>query len=158
MNKKLWIVISLILLAVVATVAIRFSAAPQASEATPPAALPASPAGGPALKQPANQPTSAPAVASEVPASPSDSLAPLATPVVIQNFAFNPPVIQIKKGGSVTWTNRDNVLHNAILNDGSGSTPLLSAGQSAILRFDNAGSFSYRCGPHPWMTGTVIVE
>ena len=78
--------------------------------------------------------------------------------VAIQNFSFNPPTLRIQKGGMVTWTNRDSIVHNAILNDGSGATPLLSTGQSATLRFENTGSFSYRCGPHPWMTGTIVVE
>lgn len=77
---------------------------------------------------------------------------------VIQNFSFNPPVLRIKKGGVATWTNRDSVVHNVLLDNGNGSTPLLSIGQSASLRFENTGTFTYHCGPHTWMTGTVIVE
>ena len=84
--------------------------------------------------------------------------APITAPVVIQNFAFNPPVIKIKKGDSIVWTNRDSVAHTATLNDNSQSTPLIQAGQSAISKFDQAGTFNYHCQPHPWLKGQIIVS
>lgn len=78
-------------------------------------------------------------------------------PVMIQNFAFNPPVIQIQAGQSVTWINQDAAAHTATLDDGSQTTPLFAQGESATLRFSNPGTYTYHCTPHSWMTGTVVV-
>lgn len=84
--------------------------------------------------------------------------APITAPVVIQNFAFNPPAIRIKKGDSVMWTNRDSTNHTATLDDNSQSTPLIIPGQSAVLKFDQAGNFNYHCRVYSWVKGQVIVS
>ncbi len=34
----------------------------------------------------------------------------------------------------------------------------LFRGDSFEMTFDTAGTFPYRCGPHPLMTGVVVVE
>lgn len=76
----------------------------------------------------------------------------------IINYAFTPPTIRIKTGTKVTWTNRDSVKHNAIADDGSFKTELVGKDESVSVTFDKVGTFSYYCGPHPSMRGTVIVE
>lgn len=76
----------------------------------------------------------------------------------IINYAFTPPTIRIKKGTTVTWTNRDTVKHNAIADDESFKTELIGKDESVSVTFDTAGTFPYYCGPHPSMRGTVIVE
>ena len=40
-------------------------------------------------------------------------------PVAVENFEFNPPVIDIAAGDSVTWTNDSEGVHNVQADDGS---------------------------------------
>ena len=76
--------------------------------------------------------------------------------VLIENHAFNPGVLTIKAGDSVTWTNKDSVAHSVVFDDFESSS--LKKGDSFTHVFDTAGSFKYNCGPHPDMTGTIEVQ
>lgn len=76
--------------------------------------------------------------------------------VEIRNFAFSPASLTIKKGDSVTWTNRDGAAHSIEMN--GVESDLMQTGQSYTRAFNETGTFSYRCGPHPSMLGTIIVE
>ena len=74
----------------------------------------------------------------------------------IQNFAFNPGTLTVKKGTAVTWINNDSATHqikSATFNSGQ-----LGKGQSFSFTFDTAGSFDYSCAIHPSMTGKIIAE
>lgn len=76
--------------------------------------------------------------------------------IEIKGFAFNPSVITIAKGTTVTWTNLDNTLHTATgENFDTGS---LDKGQSKSITFNEAGTFEYKCNFHPMMKGTIIVN
>lgn len=78
--------------------------------------------------------------------------------VAIENFTFTPASITIKKGTSVTWTNKDATQHSVIGDTGNGpSGGLLAQGKTYSFTFNEAGTFSYHCGPHPNMTGKVTV-
>jgi plastocyanin len=76
--------------------------------------------------------------------------------VSIQNFAFNPQALTVKKGTTVTWTNNDSAPHQ-IKSTTFNSQPL-GKGQSYSFTFDNPGTFDYICGIHPSMTGKIIVQ
>jgi plastocyanin len=80
------------------------------------------------------------------------------TELEIDNFAFSPETITIKKGTKLTWTNKDSVEHTVTGDDGKGpdSGPL-SQGETYSYTFNEAGSFAYHCAPHPSMKATVIV-
>ena len=79
--------------------------------------------------------------------------------VAIQNFAFSPDSITVKKGTTVTWTNKDSTQHDVTENDGKDGpkSKLLAQGESYSFTFNTAGSFAYICSIHPNMTGTVTV-
>lgn len=78
--------------------------------------------------------------------------------VGIQDFAFTPAAITVKKGTTVTWTNKDSVQHSIIGDTDNGpKSSLLSQGATYSFTFDTAGVYSYHCGPHPQMTGKVTV-
>lgn len=83
--------------------------------------------------------------------------------VTMKNTAFTPQKIKIKKGTTVKWVNEDTVRHNVIAlndNDQSGlpnTNPLLGNGESYTFTFELAGTFEYKCSPHPFMTGMVEV-
>lgn len=80
------------------------------------------------------------------------------TSIEIKNFAFSPKTITIKKGTKVTFTNQDSVGHTATADDGGFDTGLLAKGESGSVTFDEAGTYSYHCTPHPNMKATIVVE
>lgn len=83
------------------------------------------------------------------------------TSVTIDDFAFNPANIVVKKGSTVTWTNNDTAKHNVAFTSGSLSGtegPLMAQGETYTHTFDEAGTFDYKCTPHPFMQASVTVE
>ena len=77
--------------------------------------------------------------------------------IEIEDFAFNPKTVTIKVGATVKWSNKDDSSHLVISDDGSWSSNSLSKGDSFIFTFTQAGTFSYHCGVHASMTGTIVV-
>jgi amicyanin len=81
--------------------------------------------------------------------------------VMIKNYMFNPMVIKVKVGTTVTWTNHDAVAHTVTADNPSSATPSsmdIRQGSSYSFTFEQAGTYTYHCFPHPYMHGTVIVE
>ncbi|MEK7638010.1 MAG: cupredoxin domain-containing protein [Patescibacteria group bacterium] len=110
--------------------------------------------------------------------SPTPSRTPLGTPVsasptpglivnevkfytvVIQNFAFVPTTLTVKKGDLIQFTNLDSSNHTVTSLTGkfeSGSMP-----QNASWDLETAnmapGTYEYRCNIHPTMRGTIVVQ
>lgn len=78
--------------------------------------------------------------------------------VKISNFAYSPETITVKKGTTVTWTNEDSTGHTVTSeDDGPLDSGLLSKGEEFSFKFDEAGTFSYFCEPHPQMKAKVVV-
>jgi plastocyanin len=83
------------------------------------------------------------------------------TSVSIQNFAFIPASITVPIGTVVQWTNLDTTTHTvtATTTPSNGSfDSSVNPGASVCLRFTSAGSYSYHCTIHPFMTGAVAVQ
>ena len=79
--------------------------------------------------------------------------------VEISGFAFDPQVLTINAGDTVTWTNKDQAAHSASFVNNGPKTPVLSNGKSASLTFTTAGTFDYVCGIHgASMPGTIVVR
>jgi plastocyanin len=76
--------------------------------------------------------------------------------ILIENFAFNPSVMTVPVGTSVTWVNKDSAPHTVQGEDFSSST--LNKEETFMNKFDTPGTFVYHCSIHPSMTGTIIVE
>src|SRR5688572_3850089 len=94
----------------------------------------------------------------DAPANTNESSNAEITEIEIENFAFSPETITVKKGTTITWTNRDSMAHTVTGNDGQGpDSELLDQGESYSYTFNEAGSFPYACKPHPNMQATVIV-
>ena len=75
-----------------------------------------------------------------------------------KSYRFDPAVIQVKAGTTVTWTNNDDFPHNVHLLTGNEVTKSLPVGGRTTLTFPNPGEFKYECSFHPQqMQGTVIV-
>ena len=80
------------------------------------------------------------------------------TDVAIAGFKFGPEAIKVGAGGSVTWTNADDTPHQVTLTGPNGKrSEVMLKGQTATLRFDEAGNIAYICGLHPTMKGTIEV-
>jgi plastocyanin len=79
--------------------------------------------------------------------------------VTIQNMAFTPADITVKKGTTVTWTNQDSVTHTVQETDSQKgpNSENLENGEKYSFTFDETGTFHYHCSIHPDMTGTVTV-
>jgi plastocyanin len=80
-------------------------------------------------------------------------------PVKIVNFEFKPKTVAVKPGTKVTWTNDDTNIHD-IKDTSPLATPVsdsLSKGDKFPITYAQPGSYSYVCGIHPYMTGTVEV-
>jgi len=73
-----------------------------------------------------------------------------------KSYRFDPKVIEVKSGDTVTWTNNDNFTHTVKV-DGQPDHKV-GRGDSVSIRFDTAGAYHYVCTLHsPDMHGTVIV-
>jgi plastocyanin len=104
-----------------------------------------------------NAPKTAPA-----PNSPGTPSSPTANQssgaVAIQNFAFSPASLTIKKGESVTWTNEDSVAHIIVSDSSAFQSGSLAKGQTFSFTFNQTGQFPYHCSIHPSMKATIIVQ
>jgi plastocyanin len=78
--------------------------------------------------------------------------------IVIKDFAFHPARVTVVKGTRLTVTNADGVTHTLTARDGSFSSEQLASGKSTTIALNAAGTFSYYCKIHPYMTGTVVVR
>ena len=83
-----------------------------------------------------------------------------ASEVSIEDFAFKPAAITVKRGTTVTWTNKDSVGHTVTPDEPSdafASSELFVQGETYSVTFDAVGTYAYHCQPHPNMTGIVTV-
>jgi plastocyanin len=79
--------------------------------------------------------------------------------VTISGFAFNPDTITIPKETSVIWTNMDTAPHTIVSDTGSEiDSNSIAKGETYVHTFNTPGTYTYHCGIHPSMKGTVIVE
>jgi plastocyanin len=88
-----------------------------------------------------------------------ESSAPVATTEVqmVKSYRFDPKVIEIKAGETVTWTNEDNFTHTVEV-DGQ-EDHKVEQGESFSLTFDTPGTYHYVCTLHSQdMDGEVIVK
>jgi len=82
------------------------------------------------------------------------------TTVIIDGFAYNPPVLTVPRGTTVTWINKYAVPHrvSSVGASPNFSSPSLSTGTSFTWTFPDAGSYAYYCTIHPTMQGTIVVK
>ena len=72
------------------------------------------------------------------------------------SYKFEPKVIQVTAGTTVTWTNNDHFTHSVEM-DGQPDHKI-EPGESVEITFDTPGEYDYKCTLHPHdMSGKVIV-
>jgi plastocyanin len=77
--------------------------------------------------------------------------------VQITDFTFGPANLTVAKGTTVTWTNGDSVEHSVVATDISFRSDNIGQSATYEFTFDTAGEFTYVCGIHPQMNGTITV-
>jgi plastocyanin len=78
--------------------------------------------------------------------------------VKIDNFSFGPATLTISVGTTVTWTNRDDIPHTVVSNDGVFKSKVLDTDEKFSFTFSKPGTYPYFCSIHPKMTGKVVVQ
>lgn len=76
----------------------------------------------------------------------------------IYRYAFVEDRIEVPAGTTVTWTNRDAMVHTVGADDASFNSGAIQPGATWSATFSEPGTYPYHCGPHPFMKGTVIVR
>ena len=78
--------------------------------------------------------------------------------IAIDNFAFTPPTLNVRRGTRVTWINHDDVPHMIVSTKGKfASSPVLDTDQRYAATLHAAGTYDYFCSLHPQMRGRVVV-
>ena len=79
--------------------------------------------------------------------------------VTIKDFKFIPQEITIKRGQTVSWDNLEKRQYHSVWFEASGEEEpdYIFPDESYEREFKQTGSYPYRCGPHPKMTGIVHV-
>jgi plastocyanin len=78
---------------------------------------------------------------------------------IVDAWAFQPYSLQVAPGATVTWVNNSDVAHTVTGDDlAFDDSGLIEPGDSFRQTFDEPGTYRYKCGPHPEMTGVVVVS
>jgi plastocyanin len=81
--------------------------------------------------------------------------------VDIPSISFDPEEVTVKAGGTVSWTNSDDIPHTVTKEGGPGAdfdSGDLEPGAEFEQTFDEPGTVDYVCTIHPGQAGTVVVE
>jgi plastocyanin len=78
--------------------------------------------------------------------------------VAIDGTAYVPAEITVKRGDTVTWTNKDPFPHTVTARGGAFDSKTIGAGKSWRYVARKSGEFPYVCTFHPTMIGTLKVE
>ena len=77
--------------------------------------------------------------------------------VKIANFTFDPPILTVKAGTTVTWVNADDIPHIVLEKDGKFRSSALDTGDKFSQTFSTDGTVEYFCATHPHMTGKIVI-
>ncbi|MCA9861028.1 MAG: cupredoxin domain-containing protein [Thermomicrobiales bacterium] len=72
--------------------------------------------------------------------------------------AFDPTTTEIVAGTLVVWVNNSTEGHTIVIDGTNESSGLIGPGAAYARIFDEPGTYRYVCGPHPNMTGEIVVR
>ncbi len=78
-----------------------------------------------------------------------------ANAIDIKNFRYSPDPITVKVGATLVVTNSDGTVHTLTADDKSFDTGDLDSGAKKTITITKAGTFTYHCDIHNYMTGTI---
>src|SRR5436305_15131401 len=79
--------------------------------------------------------------------------------IEIKDFMFNPPILTVKSGETITWINRDDEPHTVVsVGKTFQKSSALDTDQEFTITVYAPGTYEYFCSVHHKMTGKIVVE
>ena len=80
--------------------------------------------------------------------------------VKMLKYKFIPQILEIKVGQTVKWINVEKRQYHSVWfeQQGEDESDYMFPGDFLNKQFLKPGRYPYRCGPHPEMVGTIIVN
>lgn len=78
--------------------------------------------------------------------------------VTIEGFGFKPQTLQVKRGDSVEWVNKDILDHTATSSNPGFDSKAIHPGGKWRWTAKQAGQYAYICSFHPNMTAVIEVR
>lgn len=78
--------------------------------------------------------------------------------VTIEALRYSPPTIEVNKGDTVVWRNKDPFPHTVTAQNRAFDSGQIAEGKSWKFKAKQSGEFTYICTLHPTMKGTLIVK
>lgn len=90
----------------------------------------------------------------------AESRGPAVHTVVIDGMRFIPETLEVRRGDTVIWRNKDPFPHTAtaITAGGGPASPDIAAGGSWSFKAAKQGRHAYLCTLHRTMRGTLVVK
>jgi plastocyanin len=89
---------------------------------------------------------------------PNPDAGPRAAYVLIHRYAFMDDRYTAGVSRTLQFINADSVVHTVTADDGSWSSGPIQPGERWSANFTEPGTYTYHCGPHPFMKGSVIIR
>src|SRR5439155_23738147 len=81
-----------------------------------------------------------------------------AIPVQIDRLRFTPVTLEVAVGAQVTWTNKENFVHDVTADDNQYFSNTLGTDETYSHTYTAPGTYAYHCSIHPFMKATVVVH
>ena len=78
--------------------------------------------------------------------------------VTIEALRYVPSPLEVRKGDTIVWRNKDPFPHTVTTDDHMIDSGEIGAGKSWTYKANRVGEFSYVCAFHSTMKGTLIVR
>lgn len=87
----------------------------------------------------------------------ADSGSQEAVEIIIADYDFQPALIEVPAGTTITWVNEDDVMHSVLERNRVFQTTVMSPGESASVTLDEPGRYIYDSDLYPNMEGVIVV-
>jgi plastocyanin len=88
----------------------------------------------------------------------TETLDPAVVVVTIEDFSFEPAVVEAETSEVITFMNAGFESHNATLDSGACAIPTIETAKRDGLVFLVPGRYAFHCTVHTWMTGTIEIS
>jgi len=78
--------------------------------------------------------------------------------IYMNNSVFEPSSITVSKGTTITWTNKESMIHTVTSDSLFFNSGDMNKNITFSYTFNTAGTYKYRCIYHSNMKGTVTVQ
>lgn len=77
--------------------------------------------------------------------------------IVIEAMQYSPATLEVRRGDTVIWVNKDPFPHTASADGGEFDSREIPAEGTWGMEAARVGTYPYRCGLHPGMRGVLVV-